>query len=217
MKAFLLICSGLSLLALPLFGDTIYQTNSEGKETVVQRSAIVIEQDSSFVVFKHFDLRYRRVVVVRLNRGSLPYRVEVNPGTREQIVDEWKHFGFKTTVTDLAGKVTQVYDCYLDFYPPGGRGSLLDSVPATTSFTLQTDGGGAEEIKFEDIDHVDIQGNHLSITRREGNTFAGKFLMPTTLPAEVRFLGITDKYSPASRQVFDFSVPLSQLKAISFE
>ncbi len=217
MKAFLLVCSGMALLALPLFGDTIYQTNSEGKEIVLQRSAIVIEQDSSFVTYKHFDLRDRRVVVVRLNRGSLPFRVVVNPQTREQIVDEWKHFGFKTTVTDQAGKATHVYDCYLDFYPPGGRGSLLESVPATTTITLETDAGGAEEIKFEDIDRVDIQGNHLSITSREGKTVAGKFLMPTTLPAEVRFLGITDKYNPASQQAFDFSVPLSQLKTISFE
>jgi hypothetical protein len=41
--------------------------------------------------------------------------------------------------------------------------------------------------------------------------------MPTTQPAEVRVLGITEKYDPASQQVFDFSVPLSQLKMISFE
>jgi hypothetical protein len=46
---------------------------------------------------------------------------------------------------------------------------------------------------------------------------AGKFIMPTTQPAEVRFLGITDKYDPASQEVFDFSVPLFQLQLISFE
>ena len=44
----------------------------------------------------------------------------------------------------------------------------------------------------------------------------GKFLMPTSQPAEVRVLGITDKYDPAS-DVFDFSVPLFQLRMISFE
>jgi len=64
---------------------------------------------------------------------------------------------------------------------------------------------------------VEIQGDRLSVTSREGKTATGKFIMPTTQPAEVRVLGITDKYDPASPQVFDLSVPLSQLKLISFE
>jgi hypothetical protein len=80
-----------------------------------------------------------------------------------------------------------------------------------------TDNGGADEIEFEKIDRVEIQGSRLSITRREGKSVAGKFLMPTTQPAEVRVLGITEKYDPASQQVFDYSVPLSQLKLIAFE
>ena len=132
MKAPWLICSCLALLAQPLFGDTIYQTNSQGKEIVLQRDAIVIQQDSSFVVYKHFDLKERRVTVVRLNRGSLPFRVQVsNASARAQIVENWKRFGYKATITDQAGKITHVFDLYLDFYPPGGHGSLLESVAAT--------------------------------------------------------------------------------------
>jgi hypothetical protein len=217
MKACVLICIGLALLPLTLLGDTIYQTNSEGKEIILQRDAIVTQQDSAFVVYKHFDLKERRVTVVRLNRGSLPFRVVVNNPARPQIIEAWKRFGYKATITDQAGKISKVYDLYIDFYPPGGHGSLLESIPATTSFTLQIDNGGADEIKFEDIDRVEIQGDHLGITRRDGKTVAGKFLMPTAQPADVFILGITDKYDPASLQVFDFSVPLSRLKLISFE
>ena len=129
----------------------------------------------------------------------------------------WKRFGYKATITDQAGKITHVFDLYLDFYPPGGRGSLLESIPARTSFPMQIDNGGADEFEFDKIDRVEIQGDRLSIILREGKTVAGKFIMPTTQPAEVRVLGITEKYDPASRDVFDFSVPLSQLKIISFE
>lgn len=218
MKALWLICSCWLLLAPPLRGDTIYQMDAEGNQVTLQTNAIVIEQDSSFVVYKHFDLKDRRVKVVRLNRGSLPIRVQLsNARTRGQIVEEWKRFGYTTTITDQAGKITHVYDMYLDFYPPGGRGSLLESVPAVTSFTLQTNDGGADEIDFDKIDRAEIQGNQVSVTLREGKTISGKFLMPTTQPAEVRVLGITDKYDPASDRVFDFSVPLSQLKLIAFE
>ncbi len=218
MKASCLIGSCLVLLAQPLCGDTIFQTTSQGKEIALQRDAIVIQQDSSFVVYKHFDLKERRVMVVRLNRGSLPFRVQVNnAGGRAQIVDVWKRYGYKTTITDQAGNVTHVYDLYLDFYPPGGRGSLLESIPARTNFPMEIDNGGADEIDFTKIDRVEIHGDRLSVTLREGKTVTGKFLMPTTQPAEVRVLGITDKYDPASEQVFDFSVPLSQLKLISFE
>jgi hypothetical protein len=208
----------LALLAQPLLSDTIYETNSQGKEIVLQHDAIVVEQDSAFVVYKHFDLKERRVTVVRLNRGSLPFRVQLsNASGRAQILEVWKRFGYKATITDQAGKIAHVFDLYLDFYPPGGHGSLLESVAATTSFTLQIDNGGADEIEFGKIDRVEIQGDRLSVTRREGKTVAGKFLMPTTQPAEVRVLGITEKYDPASQEVFDFSVPLSQLKLLSFE
>ena len=218
MKALWLICSCLMFLAQPVRGDTIYQTNSQGKEIVVQRDAILTHEDSALVIYKHFDLKDRRVKIVTLNRGSLPFRVQTSDaGGRAQIVETWKRFGYKATITDLAGKVTQVYDLYLDFYPPGGRGSLLESIPARTSFPIQVDSVGPDEIEFDKIDRVEIQGGRLNITLREGKTISGKFLMPTTLPAEVRALGITDKYSPASQDVFDYSVPLVQLKMISFE
>ena len=218
MKASWLICSCLALGGAPLLGDTIYQTTSQGKEIILQRDAIVIQQDSAFVVYKHFDLKERRVTVVRLNRGSLPFRVQVsNASGRAQILEVWKRFGYKATITDQAGKITHVFDLYLDFYPPGGRGSLLESVAPRTSFPMQIDSGGADELEFDKIDRVEIQGERLSVTRREGKTVTGKFLMPTTQPAEVLVLGITEKYDPASQQVFDFSVPLSQLKLISFE
>lgn len=135
MKTLWLIFSCLMIWAQPLVADTIYETNSQGNEIVLQRDAIVTRQDSSFVVYKHFDLKERRVTVVRLNRGSLPFRVQVgNTAARAQIVNVWKHFGYKASITDQTGKTTQVYDIYLDFYPPEGRGSLLDSVPARTSF-----------------------------------------------------------------------------------
>jgi hypothetical protein len=217
MKASWLVCSCLALVAPPLRGDTIYQTTSQGKEIVLQRDAIVIQQDSAFLVYKHFDLKERRVTVVRLNRGSLPFRVEVNARARAQIVEGWKHYGYKATITDQAGKISHAFDLYLDFYPPGGRGSLLESVPPRTNFPMQIDNGGADEIEFGKIDRVEIQGDRLNVTLREGKTVTGKFLMPTTRPAEVRVLGITEKYDPASQQVFDFSVPLSQLKLISFD
>jgi len=218
MKVSWLLCWCLALLARPLLGDIIFQTNSQGKEIALQRDAILIHQDSSLVVYKHFDLKERRVIPVRLYRGSLPLRVQVaDAGARSLIVQNWKHFGYTAAITDQAGKIIHVYDLYLDFYPPGGHGSLLESVAALTTFPLQLDSGGADEFSFEKIDRVDVRGDRLSIILREGKTVVGKFLMPTTQPAEVRVMGITDKYDPASPDVFDFSVPLSQLKLISFE
>jgi hypothetical protein len=217
MRVLWLFCTCLALLASPLAGDTVYQTNAQGKEVVLQRDAIVVHQDSSFVVYKHFDLKERRVTVVSLNRGSLPMRVQISDAAaRAQIVENWKRFGYKVTITDLAGKITHVYDLYLDFYPPGGHGSLLESVPALTAFPLQVDNAGADNFEFEKVDQVGIQVDRLTITLREGKTVTGKFLMPTTQPAEARALGITDKYDPSSPQVFDFSAPLSQLRMISF-
>jgi hypothetical protein len=218
MKALCLICSWLLLCAQPLAGDTISQTNAQGEEVVLQRDAIVTHQDSSFVVYKHFDLKERRVTVVRLNRGSLPIHVQTsNASARAQIVNVWKHFGYQANITDPAGKTTQVYDLYLDFYPPGGRGSLLESIPARTDFPILAGGTGPDVIDFDKIDRVEIHGEQINIVTREGKTVSGKFIMPTTTPAEVRVLGITDNYDPASTDVYDYSVPLSGLKLISFK
>ena len=198
--------------------DTIYQMNAQGKQVAVQRDAIVVSEDSSFLVYKHFELKDRRVEIVRLNKGSLPYSVATaSPDARRQIVEVWKRFGFKATVTDLAGKTTRVFDAYLDFYPPGGRGSLLESVPPTTSFTLLLTMGSADETDFSKISQVQVQGEQLKITLRNGQVEEGKFLMPTSQPVEVRLLGITDQYNPASPQVFDFSLPLAKIKEISFD
>ena len=218
MRITLLLLSLLASLASPSGADTIYQMNAQGRQVVVQRDAIVVSQDSSFVVYKHFELKDRRVEIVRLNKASLPYSVETaSPDYRRQIVDIWKRVGFKATVTDLAGKTTRVFDVYLDFYPPGGRGSLLESVPATTSFTVLMDDGSADEVEISKIDRIQIQGDHLKMTLRNGEVKEGKFLMPTNQPAEVRFLGITDQYNPASQQVFDFSLPLASIKEIKFD
>ena len=208
----------LSSLALPAPPDTVYQMTGQGKYVVVQRDAIVISEDSAFVVYKHFELKDRRVEIVRLNKGSLPYSVQTaSPAQRQQIVEVWKRFGFKATVTDLTGKANSVFDAYVDFYPPGGRGSLLESVPATTSLSLLMDNGSADDIGFSKIDQVQIQGDRLRITLRNGQVEEGKFLLPTNQPAEARFLGITNQYNPASQQVFDFSLPLGRVKEISFE
>ena len=218
MKITLPLLALLASLVSPSRADTIYQMNAQGKQVVVQRDAIVINEDSSFVVYKHFELKERRVEIVRLNKGSLPYSVEkASPDYRRQIVEIWKRFGFNATVTDLAGKTTRLYDVYLDFYPPGGHGSLLESIPATTSFPLLMDNGSADDVDISKIDHVQIQGNHLKMTLRNGRVEEGKFLMPTNQPAEVRFLGITDQYDPASPQVFDFSQPLASIKEMTFD
>jgi hypothetical protein len=214
----LLLLAALLSLVLPSRSDTIYQMSDQGKQVVVQSDAIVISEDSSFVVYKHFELRDRRVEIVRLNKGSLPYSVQTaNPQQRRQIVEVWKRFGFKATVTDLTGKATSVYDVYLDFYPPGGHGSLLESIPATTSFTVLLDNGSADDVDFSKIKSVEIQGDHLKVTLRTDKVEEGKFLMPTTQPAEARLLGISDQYDPASQRVFDFSLPLARIKEISFD
>jgi len=198
--------------------DTIYQMNAQGRQVVVQAGAIVVSEDSSFLVYKHFEQKDRRVEIVRLNKGSLPYSVQTaSPDARRQIVEVWKRFGFKATVTDLAGKTTRVFDVYLDFYPPGGRGSLLESVPPTTSITVLLDNGIPEEAEFSKIDRLQVQGDHMKMTLRNGQLEEGKFLMPTTQPVEVRLLGITDQYNPASPQVFDLSLPLAKIKEISFD
>ena len=132
-------------------------------------------------------------------------------------MEVWKRFGFKATVTDLAGKATRLFNVYLDFYPPGGRGSLLESIPATTSFSILLDNGSADDVDISKITNVQIQGDHLKTTLRDGKREEGKFLKPTNQPVEVRFLGISDQYDPASDRVFDFSLPLARIKEIDFE
>jgi hypothetical protein len=201
----------------PLNADTIYQINAQGRRTVIQRNAIIVKEDTSALVYKHFELKERRVEKAVLNQGSLPYEAERSGAQeRQQIVNLWKRFGYAASVTDASGKATKVFDVYLDFYPPGGRGSLLESVAALTLLPIQSD-AGADELDFSDIDRIEAQGNHFKVTLRNGTVKEGKFLMPTTQPAEVRLLGITDRYEPASPEVFDFSLPLSQAKLIVFE
>ena len=218
MRIILLSLALLVSLAPSSRADTIYQMNAQGRQVVVQAGDIVVSEDSSFVVYKHFEQKDRRVEIVRLNKGSLPYSVQTaSPDARRQIVEVWKRFGFKATVTDLAGKTTRVFDVYLDFYPPGGRGSLLESVPPTTSITVLLDNGIPEEAEFSKIDRLQVQGDHMKMTLRNGQLEEGKFLMPTTQPVEVRLLGITDQYNPSSPQVFDFSLPLAKIKEISFD
>ena len=213
----LLLLAGFGLAA-PLPADTIYQTNAQGRRGIVQRDAIVLKDDSTTLIYKHFDLKERRVEKVSLSKSSLPYSVDPSDATaRRQIVDTWKRFGFTATIVDLAGKSTRLFDVYLDFYPPGGRGSLLESVPARTTLPVLIDGGAADEIDFSKITLIDVRGAHLAISLRDGQAEAGQFLMPTDKPAEVRLLGITDHYDPASPDVFDLSVPLAQLKEIRFE
>jgi len=218
MRITLLSLALLVSLTSPSPADTIYQMNAQGKQVVVQRDAIVVSEDSSFLVYKHFELKDRRVEIVRLNKGSLPYRVQAaSPDARGQIVEVWKRFGFKATVTDLAGKTTHVFDVFLDFYPPGGRGSLLESIPPATSFAVLLNSGSADDVEFAKITRLQVQGDHLKMTLRNGQVEEGKFLMPTNQPAEARFLGISDQYDPASPQVFDFYLPLAKIKEISFE
>ena len=101
-------------------------------------------------------------------------------------------------------------------YPPGGRGSLLESVPALTSFTLLLSNGSVDEVKFDEAKSVEISGETLRVTRTDGRVEEGKFLAPTSQAVETRLLGVTDKYDPSSEDVFDFSAPLSRLKEIRF-
>jgi hypothetical protein len=202
----------------PGSADVISQTNSEGRQVVIQRDAIVVRQDSAALVYKHFDLKERRVVKAALHEGSLPYSVaRSSPDSRQQIVALWKHFGFTATVTDAAGKTTRVYDAFIDFYPPQGQGSLLEAVSPRTDFPVDLTSGGADLINFSDITRVELQGDHLRIALSNGQVKEGRFLMPTRHPAEARFLGITDHYDPSSEDVFDFSLPLAQIKQIDFE
>ncbi|HEY6290596.1 MAG TPA: hypothetical protein VI455_03415 [Terriglobia bacterium] len=208
----------LVLLAPLLSADVITQMSPQGRQVVLQRDAIVVKQDSASIVYKHFDLKQQRVVKVVLQESSLPYEVNRSaPDARKQIVDLWKRFGFVATVTDTAGKTTRVYDAYIDFYPPGGSGSLLESVPARTDFPVALANGGADLVDFADVARVELQGDQLRVTLANGQVKDGRFLMPTSKPVEARFLGITERYDPSSEDVFDFSLPLARIKEIDFE
>ena len=216
-----------SPLALPLLlmvgvfparGDTLYQTNPQGRQVVVHRDAIVVKDDPSFILYKHFDLKERRVAKIRLSRGAATLSVATSrPEERQQIVAKWKRFGFTATLVDQAGKSVRIFDLYLDFYPPGGRGSLLESVPPRTTLPVLIEGGGADELDFEKLARIEIQGEAMRVTLRDGKALTARFLMPTDQPAEARVLGISDQYDPASENVFDFAIPLQQLKEIRFE
>jgi hypothetical protein len=202
----------------PLAADTILQTTPQGKQVVVQRDAIVVREDSSSILYKHFELKERRVEIVRLSRGALDYHVLYSkPEERQQIIKTWKRFGYTAVVTDQGGKTTTLYDAYLDFYPPGGQGSLLESVPARTSFPILIEGGGADEVEFSKIAQIEFEADLMQFTLKNGQTLKAHFLMPTDKPAETRLLGITDQYDPARREVFDFYLPLNRLKEIRFE
>lgn len=214
----LVLASALVAGPLPFKADTIYRTNSRGRPEVVQRDAILIREDSSILVYKHFDLRQRRVEKVQLSQGSLPYTVVTStPQDRQRIVALWKQFGYTVTVTDTGGKTTKVYDAYIDFFPPAGQGTFFEAVPAVTSFPLQLDGGGADSVDFSQVAGARIQKNEITLRLTNGRTEKGKFLIPTTQPAEVRFLGITSAYNPSSQDVFNFSELLSHLTDIRFE
>lgn len=198
--------------------DTIVQTNAAGQRVVIQSNAIVIGQNEEAITYKHFDLKQRRVDKVQLQQGSLPYQAVVSSAAeRKGIVNVWKAFGYTAEVTTQGGKTTQVYDCYLDFFPPSGVGTFIETVPARTNLPIITDQGAADEVQFSDIAIIENDNGHLKVSLTNGRVEAGKFLMPTSQPAVVHFMGITAQYSPASSEVYDFSVPLSRIKQIRFE
>jgi hypothetical protein len=158
------------------------------------------------------------VVKARLLESSLPYQVQRSaPDARQQIVSQWRRFGFIATVTDTSGKSTRVYDAYIDFYPPNGQGSMVETVPARTDFPVELTSGGGDIVSFADLISVEFQADHLKLMLANGQVKEGRFLSPSSHPVEIRFLGITDHYDPASEDVFDFSVPLARLKQIDFE
>lgn len=217
MKRALLISAFVWAHSVSLRADTVYQTNPEGKQFVIQRDAIVVRDDSSALVYKHFELKERRVVKVSLNKGSQPYTVSLSDAADHQrIVEKWRRFGFKADVTDRGGKTTRISDAYLDFYPPGGRGSLLEAVPAKTEIPVLLDAGGTKEIDFSDISRIEFRGDRLRVTLRTGEATEGRFLLPTEKPAEARFLGITDRYDPTNQEVFDFSALVTDLREVRF-
>ena len=214
----LLVLALFAAMSVAMKADTIYQATADGGRRVIQSNAILVHQDSSILVYKHFDLPDMRIEKVQLNKGSLPFTVVVSsPLQRQSIVDLWKRFGYTAEVTDLSGKTTRVFDAYIDYYPPGGQGSLLVAVSPVTSFPLLMKEDQADVEDFSKIARVSFQNAEITLTLRNGQVERGKYLMPTTKPAEARFLGITDKYNPSSDNVFDFSEPISHLKTIVFQ
>ncbi len=219
MRCILWLIAIMTLGSLSAAADTIYQTTAQGRQVVIQRSAIVIQNDSSSLAYKHFDLSERRVVKVILRKAMLPYRVSTStPVERQEIVQSWKRFSYRAMMTDQAGKSTALFNLYFDFYPPGGRGSLLESIPPRTTVPVLLDQGGADEIDFAKIERISFfQGTRLKVTTRDGQILDGRFLMPTDKPAEARVLGMTDHYDPSSADVFDFSLPLAKLSELHFD
>jgi hypothetical protein len=218
MKHFTWLLALMTLVSLPAAADTIYQTTAQGKQVVIQRSAIVIQDNSTSLTYKHFDLSERRVAKVTLRKGMLPYQVSTStPVERQEIVQSWKRFSYRATLTDQTGKSTVLFNVYLDFYPPGGRGSLLESVPPRTTLPVLLDQGGADDIEFSKIERIVFQGARLTLTARDGHVSEGRFLMPTDKPAEARVLGMTDHYDPSSAEVFDFSLALAKLSEVRFD
>jgi len=218
MKHFTWLLATMTLGSLPVAADTIYQTTAQGKQVVIQRRAIVIQDDSSSLTYKHFDLPERRVVKVTLRKGMLPYQVSTStPVERQEILQSWKRFSYRATLTDQTGKSTAMFNLYLDFYPPGGRGSLLESVPPRTTLPVLLDQGGADDIEFSKIDRIVFQGDRLKLTLRDGQVLDGRFLMPTDKPAEARVLGMTDHYDPSSAEVYDFFLLLTKLREVRFD
>jgi hypothetical protein len=204
--------------AVALAADTVYQTSPEGRQTLVQRDAIVIQQDSDILVYKHFDLPDHCIERVRLNQGSLPYSVVPStPADRARIIALWERFGYTAEVTDAAGKTTEVFDTYIDYYPPPGVSSLLEAIPAVTVFPLLLNGGGADAVDFSRIAQIQFDKSRIRITMNDGRVEEGTYLMPTSKPAEARFLGITSHYDPESPDVFDFSLPISRIREIKFQ
>jgi hypothetical protein len=218
MKHFTWLLALMTLVSLPAAADTIYQTTAQGKQVVIQRSAIVVQDNSTSLTYKHFDLSERRVAKVTLRKGMLPYQVSTStPVERQEIVQSWKRFSYRATLTDQTGKSTVLFNVYLDFYPPGGRGSLLESVPPRTTLPVLLDQGGADDIEFSKIERIFFQGTRLTLTARDGQVSEGRFLMPTDKPAEARVLGMTDHYDPSSAEVFDFSLALAKLSEVRFD
>ena len=196
-------------------GDTIFQTTPQGTERILRRNTIVVKEDPNSIFYKHFELKERRVVKVRLEKGSFRVRVEKSDAAvREQIVANWKRFGHTAEVTDIDGNSKRLFSLYLDFYPPGGRGSLHNTVPPRTTLPVRFADGGMDEIEFSVIKRIEFQGFRMRIQLNSGASLDCEFRMPTDQPAEARFLGMTDAYPVDSEEVFDFFLPLEKLKEI---
>lgn len=198
--------------------DTIFQQTPQGSERALRRNIIVIREDTNSIFYKHFELKERRVVKIRLEKGSTKTRIERASSTvKKQILDNWKRFGHSGEITDTEGNKKIIYAMYLDFYPPGGRGSLHDTVPPRTTLPVLLRNGGVNEIEFSDIRIIKIQKfNRMVVYLKSGVNLVCEFHMPTYRPAEARFLGMTKSYSVDNDEVFDFFLPLKRLKEIKF-